>query len=224
MPFKPKESKHTMGDILEPKDFDKTYDKQKELMNGGLDRENLPEEAFDKNAFKNNSFMVFHQTYFKMEEQYVETTMPSGFAPNDNGLVTAGTTYATYAGGWIETTEDDYKIQEELKEGMCQIEMNCYAFMNKLNAGGFYNSGTPDDISWFQFQLVFNGSVVAETDRIHRQACTVHLMANIPCSAGPCEVKVRWRHNGRPNGPYYELKAPLFYYSGGNLLLINRYR
>jgi hypothetical protein len=150
--------------------------------------------------------------------------MPSGFSPNDNGLVTAGTTYGTYAGGWIETTEDAYKIKEELKEGMCQIEMNCYAFHNKLNAGGFYNAGTTDDVSWYQFQLVFNGSVVAETDRIHRQASTVHLMANIPCSAGPCEVKVRWRHNGRPNGPFYELKAPLFYFSGGNLLLINRYR
>lgn len=224
MPFKPRESKHIMGDILEPKDFDKSYDKQKELVNGGLDRENLPEQAFDKDAFKQYSFQQFFQTYFKMEEQYVQTTMPTGLSPDDNACNTVGSYYGTYAGGWIDTTNDRYKIKQELKEGMCQIEMNCWAFLNKASAGGRYNSGTVSDISWYQFQLVFNGSVVAETDRIFRQACTVHLMANVPCSAGPCEVKIRWRHSGRPNGPYYELGAPLFYFSGGNLLLINRYR
>lgn len=224
MPFKPKDSKHTMGDILEPIDFDKTYDKQKELVNGGLDRENLPEEGFGKDQFLQHSFMRHYQTYFKMEEEYVTTTMPSGLTPNDLTLKTAGTSYAKYAGGWIDTTNDRYKLQAELKEGMCQIEMNVWAFMNKPNAGGYFNSGTNSDISWFQFQLVFNGSVVAETDRVHKCAATIHIMANVPCSAGPCEVKVRWRHNGRPNGPYYELGAPLFYYSGGNLLLINRYR
>jgi len=224
MPFKPKHFKPIQGDIAEPKDFDKTYDGYKELVNGGLDRENLPEEGFDKEQFNNYSFGRYYQTYVKLEEQYVETSMPSGYSPGDTILTTPGTKYGSYAGGWIETTDSSMKLEFDAKEGMCLLEFNCWAFISKLNAGGYYNSGTPDDYGWYQFQLVFNGSVVAETDRIFQNYQTIHLNAAVPCSAGPAEVKVRWRHNGRPNSQFFELQAPLLYWSGGNLFAFNRYR
>jgi len=224
MPFKPKHFKPIQGDIAEPKDFDKTYDGYKELVNGGLDRENLPEEAFDKSQFNNYSFGRYYQTYCKLEEPYIITTMVSGLAPSDDFLKTPGTYYGNYAGGWIENGNDKMQLNFEAKEGMVLLEFNCWAYMGKLNGGGYYQSGPGDDYAWYQFQLVYNGTVVAETDRLFQNYNTIHLNAAVPTSAGPSEVKVRWRHNGRPNSEFFELSAPLLYWSGGNLFAFNRYR
>ena len=224
MPFKPKHFKPIQGDIAEGKDFDKTYDGYKELVNGGLDRENLPEEAFDKEQFNNYSFGRYYQTWCKLEEQYVETNFPAGLSPSDDFRKTPGTKYGSYAGGWIENTEPKMQLNFEAKEGMVLLEFNCWAFMGKVSGGGYYNGGTVDDYAWYQFQLVYNGQVVAETDRIFQSFQTIHLNAAVPTSAGPSEVKVRWRHNGRPNSTFFELQAPLLYWSGGNLFAFNRYR
>jgi len=224
MPFKPKHFKPIQGDIAEGKDFDKTYDGYKELVNGGLDRENLPEDAFDKEQFNNYSFGRYYQTWCKLEESYVETNFPAGLSPSDDFRKTPGSKYGSYAGGWIENQDPKMQINFEAKEGMVLLEFNCWAFMGKVSGGGYYNGGTVDDYAWYQFQLVYNGQVVAETDRLFQSHQTVHLNAAVPTSAGPSEVKVRWRHNGRPNSKFFELQAPLLYWSGGNLFAFNRYR
>ena len=56
MPIKPKQRELRDKNVTEPKDFDQEYDSLKGIMNGGLDRDNLPVAGIDAANFRNNTF------------------------------------------------------------------------------------------------------------------------------------------------------------------------
>jgi len=230
MPIKPKQRELRNNNIIEPKDFDKEYDSLKGLVNNGLDRQNLPVAGIDASAFKNNSFVSYYQKYWKLDEDYTA----SPISERGNGVLNfdemPAQTYDSYAGGWFESHNP--LVVENLREGMCQVEMNLTYFMNKINLAGYATavaSPAPSiikaDLGYCQFHITYNGSVIADTGKISRNLQTIHLCASIPVATGKGEFNIAWRFNGRRQDlTNYPLNAGMFYWTGGDMLVINYYR
>lgn len=229
MPIKPKQRELKNSNTLEPSDFDQEYDSLKGMFNGGLDRQNLPVSGIDAGAFKDNCFVSYYNQYLKLDEEYTASPI-SERSTSGNFDDIPSQTYNSYAGGWFDT-ENPLEI-ENLREGMCQVEFNCYYIMNKLALAGLSTgpaSPTPSiisgDIGFCQFQLTYNGNVIADTGKITRNLQTIHLAANIPVQTGKGRFGVSWRFNGRKTDTTnWPLDQGYFYFSGGKILVINYYR
>ena len=229
MPIKPKQRKLRNLNVTEPKDFDQEYDSLKGMFNGGLDRQNLPVAGIDATAFKDNCFVSYYNKYLKLDEEYVGSPISERSNTGNYDDIPAQT-YNSYAGGWFET--DNPLTINNLREGMCQVEFNCYYILNKIAiAGDATGPVSPSagivkgDIGFCQFQLLYNGNVIADTGKITRNLQTIHLAANIPVQTGKGVFGMAWRFNGRKNDTTnYPLNQGYFYFTGGKLLVINYYR
>lgn len=229
MPIKPKQRELRNNNITEPSDFDKEYDSLKGLINGGLDRQNLPVSGIDGSAFKDNCFVSYYNKYLKLDEEYTASPITERSSTGNFDDIPAQT-YNSYAGGWFET--ENPLVINNLREGMCQIEFNCYYILNKINLTGLgpsVASPAPSiidaDIGYCQFQLTYNGNVIADTGKIMRNLQTVHLCASVPVQTGKGIFGVSWKFNGRKNDlTNYPLNMGQFYFSGGKILVINYYR
>ena len=229
MPIKPKQRELRDKNVTEPKDFDQEYDSLKGIMNGGLDRDNLPVAGIDASNFRNNTFCSYYTKYFKMDEAVVGSPISERSTTGNFDNIPAQT-YNTYAGGWFESSNS--LVIPNIKEGMCQVEFNFYYIMNKLALAGFSTasaSPTPSitngDVGFCQVQLLHNGNVIADTAKMARNLQTVHMCASIPVQTGQSEFSIAWRFNSRRvHTTSWPLKQGYFYLTGGNLMVINYYR
>ena len=226
MPIKPKQRELRDKNIIDPKDFDTEYDSMKSIINGGLDKQNLPLSGIDADAFEDRTFCSYYLRYLKMDESVVE------IQGNRSGNVwdeIPAQTYNSYAGGWYESSNP--LVIEAMKEGMCQIEFNAHYIQNKIALAGLVTSGaspapvTTNDYGYCHFQLRHNGNVIADSGKMSRNMQTIHLCASIPVASGKSEISVAWRFTGRrAETTLYPLDAGYFYWTGGSLLAINYYR
>ena len=75
---------------------------------------------------------------------------------------------------------------------------------------------------WVQCQIILNNNVVAETHFLYQRWGTIHLIGAVPVATGNAEIKIGFKLPSRNSSS--TLNTQMFYYSGGNLLAINRYR
>ena len=75
---------------------------------------------------------------------------------------------------------------------------------------------------WVSFEVLLNNNVVAETHFLYQSKGTIHLVASVPVATGPQEINVAFKLPSRNSAS--TTQTQFFYYSGGNLTAINRYR
>jgi hypothetical protein len=209
MPIVAKQGEIRTKNLIDGEEFDNIYNSHVDVLNAGMDRENLPSTAFTFDKFKDYAFHQYYHTYVKMPEdlikEYNEVTPNTGW----DGMI-----YEDYVGSWIYNTK--YPLNIQAVEGNLHIEFNCWYWFDQTAITG----NTSGD--WVQFAVLLNDNVVAETHFLYQSKGQVHLVASVPVATGPQEISIAFKLPSRNSSS--TLNTQMFYYSGGNLLAINRYR
>jgi hypothetical protein len=218
MAFKWTEGYHRSGNILDADEFNTSFNAFKGEINGGLDRENLPNASISNDELASNA-MVKYVVVPNIRAQDT-SVLDLEWAVTTGGTLTQeyiAVPYDTYAGGW--RTNSAYNIgvssSELFQEGMLHLEFNCWYYMRNHFANG-------TNQIWCQFQILVDGTPVVTSDRQHQNVGQIHLVADVPISTGSHSVQIRWRITPWPGSA--AMDDPVFYYDGGQLTAINRYR
>lgn len=220
MSFKWTEGDHRPGNIVDADEFNTSFNNTKGEINGGLDRENLPNGSVSNEELDSTALVKYvvvsnirAQDTSVLDLHWGDTAGgPNAFQQDYHAI-----SYNTYAGGW--KTNPAYSIgvsgPELFQEGMLHIEFNCWYWLrNHFANGGFQ--------IWGQFQILVDGTPVVTGDRQYQNVGQVHLVADVPISTGSHSIQVRWRITPWPGSG--SMDDPVFYYDGGQLTAINRYR
>jgi len=209
MPIIAKQGELRAKNILDSEEYNKIYNSQVEVINGGMDRENLPDNSYTDVKFQDYAFHQYWQEYVKLPEdrvtEYDEVIPNTGW----DGLI-----YENYVGGWEYNVF--YPLKIETVEGNLHIEFNCYYWFDRLAMSGNASG------DWVSFEVLLNNNVVAETHFLYQSKGTIHLVASVPVATGPQEINVAFKLPSRNSAS--TTQTQFFYYSGGNLTAINRYR
>jgi hypothetical protein len=118
-----------------------------------------------------------------------------------------------YQGQWVDT---DHSFTVNLQEGMLQLHFNCWYWMQL--------SGTVvDAYPWCQFRIQLNDNTVAYSGRFYRSRGNAHLTISIPVpQMEGTNLSVGWRMSPPKDGAAKDI--PMFWFDGGTLFAINRYR
>ena len=176
-------------------------------LNSGIDRDNLPTGP----SGVTSPMMVdgaFHKWGLAKLIELDADMEPSYSGPTGD----EGVSYDQYLGGWHVHLDDE--VEEDWLEGTLHCILNCFAIRLKDHAH--------EGRCWMKFAILFNGAIVAETDRIYTSILQVHLEALIPVASGSGKVQIAWRINS-PIGTETSSQR-MFMWSGGKLLAFNRYR
>jgi len=214
MAFKWTEGDHRAGNILDVDEFNGSFNNFKGEVNGGLDRENLPNNSVGDSVLAPNAFIKYVVT----PNIRMQGTSTLDLQWNDVGGGTPtqqykAISYNTYSGGW--KTNPSYSINSLFQEGMLHLEFNSWYYLRNHLANGTIQL-------WCQFQILVDGSPVVTTDKQYQNVGQIHAVADVPIATGKHLIQIRWRVRAWPGG--VPMDDPIFYYDGGQLLALNRYR
>ena len=204
------------ANLVDAEEFNIAYNNLKGELNGGLDRENLRDGSVTNNHLSQNAFVKYvlrNGINLQDATSYTKTyTASTGSNFPQEYFAIA---YEKYSGGWVTNTSQ--QITDTFEEGMLHVNFNCWYWM-----ASHFAQGAPSAQTWCQFQIVLDGNPIVTSGFHFQNVGTVHLTVDVPIATGSHSVAVRWRLS-----PWQTVRAtntPVFYYDGGQLLALNRYR
>tara|TARA_R110002073_G_scaffold141903_6_gene293076 strand:+ start:95 stop:793 length:699 start_codon:yes stop_codon:yes gene_type:complete len=232
MAFKWTEGDHVTSNILDVDQFNSSFNNMKGEINGGLDRENLPNGSISNEELSSKALVKYAvQPGVRMQSTVLATARwrDNPFSGNIDEQFRC-TNYNNYAGGW--KTNSAQKVSSLFQEGMLHVEYNgWYWLRNHVNTTNLTRTGGPHLQSWCQFELLLDGNPIITGGRHYQNVGQVHLVVDVPVSTGVHEVALRWRFSANPDSSTItvptsgtELARPIFYYDGGQITVVNRYR
>jgi hypothetical protein len=168
--------------IVDYKEFNAGFNAYKSSLNGDQDRSTLPEDTLTNTC---KTAGAFHQIKIvNSPDIYKKNISSSG------GILGEwkGPTLNTYTGGWLEIDSVDV---DKFKDGMCHWE---YKFHYLVDI--FLGNVSGSSIKYLEIKLVWDGTVVMESNRISTAIGTVRLIADFPISGGTHTAKVFVRSVG----------------------------
>jgi hypothetical protein len=212
MAYKWTEGDARSGNILDVDEFNSSFNNVKGEINGGLDRENLPNNSIGDAALAPNAFIKYAVVpNIKLQgDETKSLTWAGGAGATVNYKAIS---YNSYSGGW--RTNSAQSVNDIFQEGMLHLEFNCWYYLNNHASGGDWQL-------WCQFQILVDGSPVVTADRQYQNVGQVHIAADVPVSTGKHLIQIRWRVSAMLGG--MPIDNAIFYYDGGQLLVLNRYR
>ena len=214
MAFKWTDSHARGGNIFDAEQVDSAYNAVKGELNGGLDRENIPTNSVSAIHCTAGSFLK----YATLEGIQVHgaTNHITNWSQPNGGVFAID--MEDHQSGWVTNPA---KLETLFQEGMLQLEFNCWYWLNEISTTG---AGVYRHI-WCRFEILVDGNPVASMAENYQYMSTVHLVANIPISTGVHSIQIRHRVSGPDDtSGTIDTSLPLFYYDGGTILAINRYR
>lgn len=205
MPFKWTEGSLRDANIVDEDEFNREYNNYKGVINGGLDRDNLPAASIGQSHLKAGAFLEYNLSSDDVMVQDLTTSQTM-------------LTFNDALSGWIHNT--DQKLSVTTQEGMLHIEFCCWYTLRQDSPDT--TGTTRNNQRWVQAGLLINNNFVAKTSRIYSYAGNVNMSVAVPVASGPQQVHVAFRGSVPPGGG--SLGLTNFQYNGGQLLLINRYR
>lgn len=183
--------------LLDADEVNREYNNYKNAINGGIDRDNLPISGVTDAHLKNQTFWSYDLT--------------RGIEP---GLATGVThiQYNTYHGGWRTDPSSTQTVTTQ--EGMLQVDFGCWHHFIQINPS--------NEQRWCRFQLLLDNNVIARTGRIYQATGNGNLSACVPVAGGVHTVAMQWQFTPPKTGTAGSTNA--FYFSGGQLNIMNRYR
>tara|TARA_R100000353_G_C6501288_1_gene194273 strand:- start:493 stop:1188 length:696 start_codon:yes stop_codon:yes gene_type:complete len=231
MAFKWTEGEHRSGNILDADEFNNSFNAFKGEINGGLDRENLPNGSISNDELASNAMVKYSvEAGIRMQD----TVLATATWLNDAGAGAVNqqfrcTNYNNYTGGWV--TNNNQKINSLYQEGMLHIEYNGWYWLRNHVATQGVARAAANQQGWCQFEIAFDGNTVVTSGRHYQNVGQVHLVADIPITTGRHEIALRWRFSANPDKSTItaptsgsEFARPIFYYDGGQITVVNRYR
>ena len=193
--------------LIDAPEFDRGYNNLKALVNGGIDRENLPQASIKDDHLGAQPFLKYALAQgIMLQGGVVGVSVPPALSD------IYSMTYNTYGGGWV-TNEEQY-LNEVVQEGMLHIEFCCWFYVNNCAQGAPRRC---------RFRILVDGEEVARTDGNFKNVGTVFISAQIPTASGTRKIQIGWETSVNQTASSANTN-PLFSYGGGSLLLINRYR
>ena len=210
MPFKWTDAQTRQANIVDTETFDKAYNPVKGLINGGLDRENLPNASVADVHLSSRAFLK----HAIRTDIYLQggTTRTNQWMSGPSWVYNA-IGYDVYSSGWKINSAQP--MISSFKEGMIHLEFNCWAWLNEQEF----------DIStqqiWLQFAIIMDGNPVIVSGHYRKNMNQVHLVGDIPVPTGSHQFNIAWRMTPRHDRTETD---GMMYYGGGSLLALNRYR
>ncbi len=205
------------ANLLDGPEFDAKYNAYKGMINGGLDHMNLPSNngAIDSTELKAQTFLRYGVSSSLNGQPDKQIHLNESFAEQKTvgGLEYFGVTMDVYQGQWVDT---DHSFTVNLQEGMLQLYFNCWYWF-------YTDNNVVDPYPWCQFRIQLNDNTVAYSGRFYRQRGNAHLVASIPVpQMEAAKITVGWRFPGPTDGATTNI--PIFWFDGGTVFAINRYR
>lgn len=225
MAFKWTEGDHVTSNIVDATEQNASFNNLKGEMNGGLDRENLPNESVSNDELHQSAFVKYAvRTGVRAQNTTTsDATWTDGVTPIAQKV--RAINYNRYSGGWRTNTANT--VQTLFQEGMLHIEFNCWYWLRNHFATQSFATRNGSKPIWAQFQVLVDGTPVCTTGMLWQNVGQVHAVADVPISTGQHEVSIRWRTAAwpgeAPSGAPVKA-SPVFYYDGGQITVINRYR
>tara|TARA_Y100001973_G_C5129844_1_gene297138 strand:+ start:420 stop:1031 length:612 start_codon:yes stop_codon:yes gene_type:complete len=203
MSYKWSKGEPLTSNITDATMFNEAHDNYKGALNGNLNRDNIPQQSVNRAELKNNAAHAVSLTYFNMTDGAYQAypTSSTGFR---------GFTYKQYQSGWQPLTS----VSGTLKEGILHIELSGIISIYK----DFDNYGC----KIADLKVTYNGMDVCISPQYSQSIMPVHAVADVACAEGAADIRVFWRLT--PPYSKDEWFRPWIYFTGGSLLLINRYR
>ena len=178
------------------------------MINGGLDRDNLPAGSVGEDHLKAGAFLFY------------DLSNPNDLMVQGLGSLSSSSIHSTFddrVAGWVHNTAQKSSVTTQ--EGMLHIDFCCWWSMLTHSPA----HATLDN-RWAQMGIVLNNNFVAKTGKLWSYAGNVNMSIAVPVASGPQQVHVAWRTEPKPNSTLVSTADGAFAYGGGQLLLINRYR
>jgi len=231
MAFKWTEGEHRSGNILDVEEFNTSFNAFKGEINGGLDRENLPNGCISNEELSPKALVKYSvKSGMRMQdvvEAQAEWRDNSGANPEFEDFIC--TNYNNYSGGW--KTNNAQKLTSLYQEGMLHIEYNGWYWLINHIADDATNRTGETLAGWCQFQIVLDGNPIITGGRSYQNVGQIHLVVDVPIATGNHDILLRWRFMPNPDPSMAtvptsgnDLARPIFYYDGGQITVINRYR
>ena len=193
------------SNILDEDEFNSEYNNYKGVINGGLDRDNLPAKCVGEDHLMAGAFLECNLSS--------EDVMAQGLTTTSNTMLT----FDDVVAGWRSNT--DQKITTTTKEGMLHIDFCCWYLISQVSPDT--TGTTRSDQRWIQCGLLLNNNFVAKTGRIYTYSGNINMSVAVPVASGSQQIHVAFRASPPPGSV---MTSTNFYYNGGQLLLLNRYR
>lgn len=211
--------------LLEGPEFDRQYNEYKGVVNGGFDHMNLPSQvgSLTDTHMEDQSMMryVSSNDVISTDDKQLHLNTPAAEGlevPAASGLFYEGVTGNKYQGQWVDGTP----VPMDLQEGLLQVQFNAWFW----SAYDFVGGGRPeyaDGFLWSQFRVQLNDNTIAETGNIYRGRGNVHLVATVPVpQLVGANLTVGWRFTAPKDQGTND--APMFWWDGGTIFAVNRYR
>jgi len=225
MPYRWKKTKIENNAIVESRQLDQSYSNLTSVINGGIDRDNLPYNCIDETHCKDNTFgktVIRNNIANPDETTYQDTNY--GFVPsneNPRGNCVAGLTYnrtpVNQGGSPFEITTQSI----DCEEGMALIEWRCntYIPMYWSYYAGFTSTKVALKSCWFEIRV---NDVIVYIGPESFEAFKTHVInVAVPISKGNNTVKVY----ACVRDKLAETNAQvILQYWGGQLTIHNQYR
>lgn len=186
--------------------FNRDYDTIKGVVNGGLDRTTTP------NNWVTRAYIVdraFHSTVLTTGVE-IATQFQNG---GNSSYLPSGITFQNYVGGWQTNTTFN---TTGMKEGIAHIEMSWFAWCNDT-----YSDVNPKGV---QFQVTWNGNIVAETGMFYQPWANPYICADFPI-AGDGQLTMAWQFTSPlPSVESIVNTVSQMAFGGGQILFIGRFR
>ena len=212
--------------IVNARDYDKNYNQYVSILNGGLDRDNLPVNSITFDDFEDKSVGRFAlQNNINAKDDYGTSTDGnfSGGSVNPRGNSIKGLRYEEdpiQGGGFwfpIGTT-----TTLECDEGMAIIRFHINSYVPKYYH--YYKRGVTTEVARRsrQFKIEVDGVEVGRTSEIFPQLHTTQMFIQVPISKGNHEFDVYCKVPARKPGN--DANQVALQYFGGQLSIHNRRR
>tara|TARA_R110002126_G_scaffold43090_8_gene123786 strand:- start:5430 stop:6113 length:684 start_codon:yes stop_codon:yes gene_type:complete len=196
-----------------------------DVMNNGIDRENLPEAGVDKAMIFDQNIAVYAEDKscainegFCGQDKIYNASASSNPRGNEIfGLRYTDSVNLRQGGSWIRASNAALDALQVF-EGMLTIDWRCKSFIPKYYT--FYN-GTSDYVApkFVQWQIRYNGNVVYESGPQFTQWNNVYCTATIPVATGTSNISIHYRI---PELISDSADSVVFYFFGGQITTMNR--
>lgn len=214
--------------VVSAREYDKNINQHVSVLNGGMDRDNLPVNSITYDDFEDKSIGRWgFINNINAKDDYTTDQDPNytGGTVNPRGNTIRGLRYENdpiQGGGfWFQVGD---VLNMPCEEGMAIIRFHINSYVPKYET--FYKKGTTDRVARKsrQFKIEVDGVEVSRTSEIFPQFHTTLIHCHVPVSKGTHEFQVSCRVPSMEDGDDDTNKSVVLQYWGGQLSVHNRSR
>jgi len=214
--------------LFQAREFDNAVGNFVDVLNGGLDRDNIPENTVSQTVVPNSTFAqikIFSNINADDDDIGEDQEYTGTVNPLDRKLYgfRYGESPIQGGGGWINATTQNLTTEE----GMLELSWSCSQLVNFywsfVNDSGGSLDGERVALKHGQWRMLVDGNpVYYSMDMYEAMATSVHRV-NLPISKGSHTIQVQWNVATQKTGDEDQTQV-IFNWWGGQLVCLNRYR